>query len=213
MGITFEDMEPQAREILGLSEGSDEVDQGRALIKALIEANTTEYDTPQDQMHAIFNAYHADDILTCIAVNAKGDTKNGETVLDRVGYTPDKSKFLMLVKADQLSRAMTTEHGQAVMQDIASQMAEVDRLVDPTTMGPTVFERVAKDRGVELPTGFSNLLKRHSNHGKQIARLSRASGIIESVNTQLQGLLNSGEAMLQAEGWKPPLDELGAHAN
>lgn len=212
MTITFEDMEPQAREILNLPEGSDEATRGRALIHALVAASQTEFNTPQERTHAIFNAYHADDILTCVGVNAQGETKNGTTVLDRVGYTPEKSKFFMLVKADNLSRAVATEHGQAVIKDIASQMAEIERLEDPTAMHATAFERATSSHGVSLPTGFSNFLKRHTNHSEQVARLSQASALTESVNNQLQGLLNTGEAILQAEGWQPPLSELAAHA-
>lgn len=212
MGITFEDMEPQAREILGLSEGGEDVDQDFALIKALVEASQAEYDAPEQRTRAIYNAYHADDILTCIRLNAGTEVKNGETVTDRVGYTPEKSRFFMMAKADQLSRAVATEHGQSVVSDIASKVDEIQLLLDTKTMGPTAFERVANDHGVKLPEGFANFLKRHTNHGPQAARILRATDLVVGLDNQFQGLLSKGEAMLQAEGWQPPYDELGAHA-
>lgn len=212
MSITFEDMEPQALEILGLSEGSEDIDQDFALIKALVEASQTEYDAPEQRTQAIFNAYRADDILTCVRLNAGSEVKNGETLMDRVDYTPEKSRFLMMAKADQLSRAVATEHGQSVISDIASTVDEIQLLIDTKTMGPTAFERVANDHGVQLPEGFANFLKRHTNHGPQAARMLRATDLVVGLDSQLQGLLSKGEAMLQAEGWQPPHDELGAHA-
>ena len=212
MGITFEDMEQQAREILNLPEDDGNIDQGLALVKALVEASQGEYETPQERTQAIFDAYRADDVLTSIKLNAKGDIKNGQTVLDRFGYTPEKSKFAMMTKADQLSRAVATEHGQSVISDIASQVDNIEQLVDAKALGPTAFERVANDHGLNLPEGFANLLRRHTNRGLQEARMLTAADMIKSVNDQFTGLLNKGEAMLEAEGSQPPHDELGAHA-
>ncbi len=211
MAITFEDMEQQAREILDLPEGSDAVEQNHAFIKTLVAAGQAEYETPQARTNALFQAYRADDVLTSININARSETKNGVTVLDRVGYTPQASKYAMMAKADQMSRAVASEHGQAVLEDISKQMEQIESLESTAAMGPTAFEKVANAQGVTLPDGFSNLLKRHSNHGEQTARLLKASSLIEGVNTQLQGLVQTGEQLLRAEDWQAPGADMSAH--